>query len=504
VDSCKDGLTCDTTAKVCKPVGGKSFDHSSLAELKGPFTADAAGGKAVTTACLKCHPQAGEDMLKTAHWKWVGPTPNLKGSETKTTVGKNNLVNNFCVAIASNEARCSQCHAGYGYKDSKFDFTDKTAIDCLACHSTKYSKDKKTAGAPAATVDMAAAAQSVGAPTRSTCGRCHFSAGGGDNVKKGDLGSAMATPAAAADVHMGSAKGAFVCADCHATGGHKMLGQGVHLPVSEGRVDCVDCHGGAPHKSASMNNHALDVACQTCHIPAFSRQQPTKMDWDWSTAGNKTIGTDGVKKVTVGGKSVDEYNFMKGTFKWQADVQPAFGWYDGRVERLTLSDSYTTGEGTKTKPIQLAKLVATKADKAAKIFPFKVMKGKQPVDTTTRKVLAPKLFGKGGFWASIPAASAYKAQDVEDLWTTSLTAGAIAAGQIKSTEKFSGRATGSKPWDWAYTSMYMTINHEVAPKAKALSCSSCHGTSTGNWSWTALGYTCDPMNDPAKCGSRNK
>jgi octaheme c-type cytochrome (tetrathionate reductase family) len=419
-------------------------------------------------------------------------------------VGKKNLVNNFCVAIPSNEARCAQCHAGYGYKDSKFDFTDKGAIDCLACHSTKYSKDKKLAGAPAATVDMVTAAQSVGAPTRATCGRCHFGAGGGDNVKKGDLGSAMTTPAAAADVHMGSAKGAFVCADCHATGGHKLVGQGAHLPVSEGRVDCVDCHGAAPHADSKLNNHALDVACQTCHIPAFSRQQPTKMDWDWSTAGNKTIGTDGVKKTTVGGTSVDEYNYMKGTFVWKKDVQPVFGWYDSRVERMTLNDAYTTGEGTKTKPIQLSKLVATKKDSAAKIFPFKLMKGRQPVDTTTRKVLAPKLFGKTGFWGLIPAASAYKAQDVEDLWTATLTLGAVAAGQIKSTEKFTGRATGAKPWDWAYTSMHLAINHEVAPKTKALGCTKCHGTSTGNWDWKALGYTCDPMNDATKCGSRHK
>ncbi|MBW2737122.1 MAG: cytochrome C, partial [Deltaproteobacteria bacterium] len=49
--------------------------------------------------------------------------------------------------------------------------------------------------------ELKAAAQSVGTPTREACGRCHFGAGGGDNVKKGDLGSAMLTPTPAADVH---------------------------------------------------------------------------------------------------------------------------------------------------------------------------------------------------------------------------------------------------------------------------------------------------------------
>jgi hypothetical protein len=40
------------------------------------------------------------------------------------------------MSIISNEARCTSCHAGYGWKDATFDFTDMTKIDCLVCHDT--------------------------------------------------------------------------------------------------------------------------------------------------------------------------------------------------------------------------------------------------------------------------------------------------------------------------------------------------------------------------------
>jgi octaheme c-type cytochrome (tetrathionate reductase family) len=504
VDSCMPSQTCDKAANLCRPDDvAPTFDHSALPQLQGPFTADVPGGKAVTAQCLTCHAGAGQDMLKSAHWKWVGPTPNDQAHPTGESVGKKNLVNNFCVAIPSNEARCSQCHAGYGYGDKTFDFTNPGAIDCLACHATaSYSKAPGTAGGPAPTVDMAAAAKSVGRPTRTACGRCHFGAGGGDNVKKGDIGSALANPTFTTDVHMGKASKPFDCASCHVATAHKIPGQGVHLPVNEGRFDCIDCHGSAPHTNEMVNNHALDIACQTCHIPAFSRQQPTKMNWDWSTAGDKSRGTNGVETGTLpDGTTVTVYDNMKGDFVWEKNVRPEYAWYDGRVERMTISDSYASGQGTQANPVFLGGPVADKEDAAALIFPFKVMRGQQPVDTTTRVVLSPKLFGPGGFWATIPAT--YDAQVVENNWTNALTTGARYAGQIGETESFTGRATGAKPWNWAYTEMWMGINHEVAPKSSALGCASCH-SGAPDWDWVALGYACDPMlGNPEQCGSRH-
>jgi hypothetical protein len=49
------------------------------------------------------------------------------------------------------------------------------------------------------------------------------------------------------------------------------------------------------------------VACQTCHIPIYSKQNPTKVYWDWSTAGQ-----DMNRSKDKYGKSV--YDKNKGSF----------------------------------------------------------------------------------------------------------------------------------------------------------------------------------------------
>lgn len=516
-DACNDGLYCDTTANVCRvEAATMTFDHSQLTSLQnfgtlsnqgaGNESADAAINiplaKAVTATCITCHTTAADDMAKTAHWKWMGLTPNVKGKETGEVVGKKNLVNNFCVAVPSNEGRCAMCHAGYGWKDENYDFSDKTNMDCLVCHAkTNYAKVKFPGGAPDPTkTDLNLAAQSVGKPTIAACGRCHFGAGGGDNVKKGDLGSALKTITAEGDVHMGSDGQQMTCSDCHRSSSHKILGQGVHLPISEGRLACVDCHSDQPHTSAKLNNHSLDIACQTCHIPAFSRQQPTKMDWDWSTAGNMDRNTES-SDTMIAGQTVQTYNWMKGDFVWGMNVRPKYAWYNGGVERITLDDQYAQA-GTEADPIMLAQPTATFADKDAKIFPFKVMAGRQPVYPKAKLVITPDLWGPGGFWATAKTITPYDQTAVDALWTTVLSAGSKIAGQV--TADFTGKGTGDNQWDWAYTKMYMGINHEVAKADDALGCGDCHGADKADWDWEALGYSCDPMsNDPATCGVRN-
>src|SRR6056297_1297600 len=109
------------------------------------------------------------------------------------------------MSIISNEARCTSCHAGYGWKNKNFDFSDLEKIDCLVCHDQtgKYKKFPTGAGYPAKplqenpnkpgqmgqmfagkkffpTPNYTKVAQSVGKPTRRNCGTCHFYGGGGD------------------------------------------------------------------------------------------------------------------------------------------------------------------------------------------------------------------------------------------------------------------------------------------------------------------------------------
>ena len=491
--------------------------HAQFMPLNQPF----ASGPEVTQACLDCHPDAADAVRATPHWRWHGDTPNLQANVIAPSAvplneptGKKNLINNFCVAIAGNEKRCTQCHAGYNWGNeldadgrAVFDFEEATLgpdrpsnIDCLVCHAdmaSGYTKAKPTAGAVPDSVDLSLVAQSVGESTNANCGFCHFGAGGGDNVKKGDLGSALRAPSVHTDVHLGRN---MTCSDCHVRDGHTILGQGVHNPVSEGRLFCVDCHSETPHELSIYDEHAIDVACETCHIPAFSRSQPTKMWWDWSTAGNKSIGTNGVATSSLAdGTIVQTYNWMKGDFVWEKNVQPEYAWYDGGVQHLDVWSQFPDGQGTVDNPVRIAGPTADKSVPTAKIYPFKVMRGRQPAHVAERFLISPKLFGPGGFWPQVPAADSYTPEAVKNLWTQTLQTGARLAGQIP----LDG-SIAAEDWGYVYTEMYMIINHEVAPKDMALGqppCSGCHFNE--GFPWTALGYACDPVRDPGPCGSRH-
>ena len=97
-----------------------------------------------TESCLLCHQKEGIAALDMGHFKWQGKTTRIEGLESGEH-GKNDLLNNFCIAIPSNEPRCTQCHIGYGYKDTSFNFQNPENVDCLVCHdqSDTYAKAQK-------------------------------------------------------------------------------------------------------------------------------------------------------------------------------------------------------------------------------------------------------------------------------------------------------------------------------------------------------------------------
>jgi|GEM_PF-739581 len=463
-------------------------DHSQLSMLAGPFD----NPMAVTAQCLTCHPQAGEDMKATHHWNWKGQAPGMTNQTGEH--GKVDTINNFCIALVSNEGRCTMCHAGYNWKAptdySDFeahDFDDTANMDCLICHDSTgtYKKNTTTAGLPTAEVDLAVVAQSVGAaPSRSNCGACHFYAGGGDNVKKGDLASSLVDPTPEMDVHMGNG---MLCQQCHTTEDHAIMGSGMHSVPTEGSVGCTDCHDAAPHSSATYNTHAAKVSCQTCHIPAFSRALPTKTEWYWENAGTPNDeytecspfvfgeGDDAITRAC--------YDQKKGEFVWEMNVKPTYAWYNGDYERMLVGDTFTEA-GTVEDPIMLVKPLGDKNDATAKIHPFKVMKGTQPVDASAenRVVLVPHLFGAGGQGGANPYWGNWN-------WVLALEDGETA---VKANPYFDGSGYSfSGAYEWGHTEMYMRINHEVAPKADALTCSDCHFGGSA-LDWTALGYDGDP------------
>ena len=74
-----------------------------------------------TESCLLCHQETAEAMLGMGHFKWQGKVENIVGMEGRE-LGKNQLLNNFCIAVPTNEPRCTQCHTGYGYADKNYNF----------------------------------------------------------------------------------------------------------------------------------------------------------------------------------------------------------------------------------------------------------------------------------------------------------------------------------------------------------------------------------------------
>lgn len=518
VTLCGADSTCDVDTKQCV---SKAQFHFTTASLRGTF----ASGYEVTAACVACHQKQADDFRATIHWTWQGPTPQLVAADGTTVVnpgniGKKNLINNFCVATASNDKRCDQCHAGYGgdpdptrpQKSARnytvYDASDAGAdssiplanrVDCLVCHSdpdTGYAKDPKNFGNPVSTLNLSTAARSIRRPTRTNCGACHFFAGGGDNVKL--MGSSLKNPTVAQDVHMGRG---VECADCHAEAGHQFKGAGIHVPANVKRSSCTDCHGGAPHTGKGSNGEALDrhtakIACQTCHITKFSRTQFAKVDWDWSTTGDNSRGVAGVVTTKVNdlgqpdsaGTAVTTYDYIKGDFKWQRNVAPTYAWHDGRATHMLTTDRFdATGKGLSATDdanrISLGAPVATRTTATAKIFPFKLMRGRQAVyvNGASSYVIVPNVFGPGSLWATLQAPGyAWGGQaGMDGLWTNVFSKGAQVSGQAPAgTTLAKFDASSGVGWDWRYTKLYMDLNHEVQPKAQALgaagACTDCH------------------------------
>jgi octaheme c-type cytochrome (tetrathionate reductase family) len=441
-----------------------------------------------TQSCLNCHGLEGMDMLTKAHFKWEGVATNIVGDGIQGQIhGKNDIINNFCVAVPSNEGRCTQCHAGYGYDDNTYDFGDMKNIDCLVCHDQTgdYAKDLTTAGLPKEGIDLNAVARSVaenrGEPTIDNCIDCHAFAGGGDNVKHGDLASTLANTTREFDVHMGTDGADLECVDCHQVkkdGEDALIDHGIggmpYHSVDEGvMVGCVDCHGDAAsvHAGTSVqtiiNSHTT-LACQVCHIPAFARDVPTKVEWYWEDAGLDAPPEGVVTPDPVTG--LDTWAKKKGTFVWANNVRPTLLYHDGTWNKMIINknDQYTE------LPAYLGGPAADYTTEGAMIYPFKKMVGNQPADANNNTILVPHLFGgKGGpnpFWKSFD-------------WNLALQDGATYAGQTYTGE-----------FEFVDTFMYLAVNHEIADGDVSLgkdgACNDCHGD--GQIDWTALGYTADP------------
>ncbi|PLX23870.1 MAG: cytochrome C [Salinivirgaceae bacterium] len=405
----------------------------------------------LTKSCLECHPNSAKEVMKTPHWTFLSGDVERNGEHIR--IGKKNQINNFCISIVGNWARCTKCHAGYGWTDENFDFTAEENVDCLACHDGSGTYVKDTSGVPMKGVNLQVAAQSVSRPKNDNCGACHFNGGGGMGVKHGDLDESLLNPNEELDVHIGKLN--FQCVDCHTTEHHLVSGK-VNNTYTERttskRFDCEKCHTDKPHTDGRLNIHTERIECQTCHIPEYARKLPTKMTWDWGKAGDSTRE-----------ENVHEYLKIKGEFTYEKNVIPTYAWFNHKMDRYILGDPVDPEtENLINKPL------GSRDDKKSKIHPFKVHISKQPYDEVNKYLIPPLTSGKGGFWNEFD-------------WPS-----AIRKGAEFNNLPFSGEC------DFIETKMYWPINHMVTTKDNALKCTDCHSENS-RMDWKALGYGEDPI-----------
>ena len=419
-------------------------DHTKLPELQRTFSTP----QEVTETCIACHTERHKEVMESSHWNWE----RLSYIEGRgiTAVGKRNVINNFCVGSNSNEQACAKCHIGYGMTNDAFDFNNARNVDCMVCHdnSEEYLKGSAEAGYPDRSVNLTKVAQSVGSPLKSNCGTCHFYSGGGNNVKHGDLEQALLNTTRDVDVHMAVDGINMECIDCHTAENHQMLGK-LYSVSSENvdRATCEQCHTSTPHMEEMLNTHTAKVACQTCHIPTYAKENPTKMSWKWSEAGKLKDGKPYTVDDTLGNHV---YMSIKGEFTWGKNVEPEYVWFNGTADHYLLGDTIDPHNG----PIQINPLFGSHSDKESKIYPVKVHRGDQIYDKVHNYLVQPKLFspseGDSAFWKDFN-------------WET-----AAAAGMKRIGLPFSG------DYGFVETEMYWPLNHMVAPKEESLDCASCH------------------------------
>jgi octaheme c-type cytochrome (tetrathionate reductase family) len=438
--------------------GFAQMDHSQFEELEQDFQT----GEDVTRACLGCHPDEAREVHATMHWTWRQPDDpsGLLGKAAHT-------VNNFCINVNSNWPRCTSCHVGYGWRDAGFDFDAEEKVDCLVCHEQtgSYRKFPEGAGHPASEPtlyggelysppDWSAVARSVAAPSLENCGVCHFSGGGGDAVKHGDLDSTMLTASRELDVHMSAEGAGLLCQDCHTTVDHQTAGRQYGLPASHkdalfaaagvtSHMECASCHGEQPHGKGLLDRHTDRVSCQACHIPLYARGQSTKVWWDWSQAGHRDARGNPLKIAGPDGKTI--YDGRKGAFRWERDLQPEFAWYDGTMRHVAIEDTIAPG-----RVVWLQEPNGSADDPDSRLYPFKIHRGKQPYDAERRTMVVPKLAGAGGYWS-------------EFSWDD-----AIRLGMASVDVPYSGRH-GFVETAYAYP-----VTHQVAPAEHTTACNVCH------------------------------
>jgi len=437
-----------------------------------------------TKTCLECHEEEALTFFDSQHYQWRGGTPDLVNTQEAEHLGKLSMVNDFCTnpggsqwigRVVNEEGKtlakgCSSCHAGLGKLPGAEPTQEQLEnIDCLMCHASGYRRDLY------ATDDggwewrpilhqnqegLDIVSKRIDLPDRAICLRCHAASGGGPNFKRGDIEYALKDPDYEHDVHMATTREGgqdLWCIDCHTDDehSHRVIGRGVDMAATDSpgkEIDCAgQCHQGLAHANPDIDRHGR-LACPTCHIPEFARDEPTDMFRDWSNVS---------------------YDEAKGKYLYsqelEYDVEPVYAWFNGssfaQVPGRPVQRN-TEGKITMVLP------QGDRNDPAARIAPFKLHRGMLPV-LTEKQWIAP-----------INTEAIFRDGDPDEA--------------VREGIKFL-YGLEDVDFEWEPTIRYMGIYHAIPPSEDALQCADCHSQG-GRMDWQALGYEGDPYPGQASAG----
>jgi hypothetical protein len=432
--------------------------------------------------CLSCHADKATDVFKSVHYQWQGSAGEMvNGPAQQGKIGS--AVNAYCINILGNFGTCNSCHVGLGDTISPVQSqTQLENIDCLVCHQKDYKRKKDAATGRFVpdmanmTITMDQALQTVHKPVRANCLQCHAKAGGGDALKRGDMALATAnTTDIAYDRHMATSGANLACQSCHQFTNHKVAGRGSDLrPLdSTASISCSSstCHAtktaSSGHATSGVNKHVNRVACQACHIPVYAKNasdsaatEATETHRDWTVSEwNATLGRYEPSLTTAN------------------NLKPIYKFFNGTSWGYSMGDVVTFDSVTQA--YQVSRPMGSVVDTATttKLYPFKYKTADQPKTS----------YLSGGDKLIMLSTKDYFATGNYD---TAVQAGLVNMGLPSGTS-----------YATVKTDEYQMLNHQVAPWANALQCTTCHVSGTASqMNLQSLGYglkkpTADLCND---------
>ena len=88
------------------------------------------------------------------------------------------------------------------------------------------------------------------------------------------------------------------------------------------------------------------------------------------------------------------YLKKKGSFQYAQNIRPEYYWYNGRAYRYLTGDKIDP-----SKTVQINYPLGDASDPEAKIWPFKVHRGRRSTTQSTCTFLAPRTSAEGGYWS---------------------------------------------------------------------------------------------------------